>query len=594
MKKNERITERVVMAASCVVGILVLLVLVQLVVSSNIEQYSARAEWKAVPLQAMQYTEQIDRTAPVGVTETYHFEVPASLEHDTHLAFYTVHQYAQVTLDGEVIYKLMPSSELTRVKTVGSNWNMVPIYQEDGGKELLITVIPVYESVRHRAIEVWLGSSLSIYQKKLSWNLPIILLSAISILVGIIFCFLAWNHYVANRKGKELLAIGIFSILLGTWRILDNRFSPFLWPEKPVLLFYVALLCLMLCVLPIMRARREQRNALMVDGFCITVCGIYIVLLLLQLCGVLDLRETLYLTHGIILIGFLLLISSSVKKYRDMRAERRMRDDVTGDWEHLSDYVLLFLLIGTLIDITIFYVRGSSSGLLFTVLAFLCYVICEGVQAILRYVRQEKQLAEQQQQILEGRIVSMMSQIRAHFIFNILNAISGMCKYDPEQADRTVVCFARYLRNNIDILENDEPVPFFTELRQLEDYVALEQIRFGDKIRFETDILAENFLIPPLILQPIVENAIKHGLLPKEGGGTILLRTWEDETANWILVQDDGIGFDSSVPTSSEAVGLKNVRTRLHDWVQGQLFLESTPGTGTIVTINIPKEKEQK
>lgn len=92
------------------------------------------------------------------------------------------------------------------------------------------------------------------------------------------------------------------------------------------------------------------------------------------------------------------------------------------------------------------------------------------------------------------------------------------------------------LRNNIDILEQDVPSPFFTEVGRLEDYVALEQIRFGDKIRFETDIQAENFSIPPLILQPIVENAIRHGLLPKEEGGTILLRTWEDETANWILV----------------------------------------------------------
>lgn len=81
----------------------------------------------------------------------------------------------------------------------------------------------------------------------------------------------------------------------------------------------------------------------------------------------------------------------------------------------------------------------------------------------------------------------MMSQIRSHFVFNILNAISGMCKCDPQKADDTIVCFARYLRNNIDIMEDDKNIPFTTELRQLEDYIMLEQVRFSDKLEFYTD-----------------------------------------------------------------------------------------------------------
>lgn len=83
--------------------------------------------------------------------------------------------------------------------------------------------------------------------------------------------------------------------------------------------------------------------------------------------------------------------------------------------------------------------------------------------------------------------------------------------YNPEMADDTIVRFARYLRNNIDIMENDKNIPFSVDLRQVEDYVSLEQIRFGDKIEFYTDIETDPFMIPPLILQPVVENAIKYG-----------------------------------------------------------------------------------
>lgn len=124
-------------------------------------------------------------------------------------------------------------------------------------------------------------------------------------------------------------------------------------------------------------------------------------------------------------------------------------------------------------------------------------------------------------ELQNSRIVLAMSQIRTHFIFNVLNAISGMCKYDPETADETVVTFARYLRDNIDIMQDDKLIPFSKELQHVKDYVALEQVRFGERIEFVCDIKEKEFNIPPLVLQPIVENAIKHGLTPKKEGGTV-------------------------------------------------------------------------
>ena len=189
-----------------------------------------------------------------------------------------------------------------------------------------------------------------------------------------------------------------------------------------------------------------------------------------------------------------------------------------------------------------------------------------------------------------------MSQIRTHFIFNVLNTISGMCKFDPEQADAAVVSFARYLRGNIDSMAEDKLVSFESELERTENYVALEQIRFGDRIHLQKELGVSGFCLPPLILQPIVENAIRHGLLKKPDGGVITLRTLRADGFVRIEVEDNGVGFDPATlpqakPNGHRYVALDNVRFRLAHMVCGRLDIQSSPGKGTLVTLSIP-EKE--
>ena len=105
---------------------------------------------------------------------------------------------------------------------------------------------------------------------------------------------------------------------------------------------------------------------------------------------------------------------------------------------------------------------------------------------------------------------------------------------------------------------------------------------------FQTDIAIDDFLIPSLVLQPIVENSIKHGLRPKEAGGTVSLRTWAEKENIIIRIQDDGVGFDTKAMSDKSAVGLSNVRFRLKYFMEGKMEIESKLGKGTTVTISIP------
>lgn len=206
-------------------------------------------------------------------------------------------------------------------------------------------------------------------------------------------------------------------------------------------------------------------------------------------------------------------------------------------------------------------------------------------------VEQNQMLARKEKEATDLRISIMMSQIAPHFIYNTLTSIQAMCDSDPKMAEETVGEFATYLRGNLNSLNTTEPVPFERELEHIRCYLAIEQKRFGDRVRVEYDVRETEFLIPALTLQPLVENAIKHGICKKKGGGTVKLVTFKEENGVCIRVEDDGVGFDpAKIPEDGEVhVGFLNVRKRLEEMCNGTLQLQSKVGRGTVVTIFLPK-----
>lgn len=173
-------------------------------------------------------------------------------------------------------------------------------------------------------------------------------------------------------------------------------------------------------------------------------------------------------------------------------------------------------------------------------------------------------------------------------MFGNKDCYGKLCLYDPAEANQTVVHFAKYLRGNINILQDDELIPFRKELEHLEDYIVLEKVRFGERVQFVKELELEEFMIPPLILQPIVENAIKHGVLRTPKGGSIKLTTKRSFNQVDIQIIDDGAGFDLDTPIREGAVGISNVKFRLEYMIKGKMEIESVPGKGTTVTIKMP------
>ena len=192
-------------------------------------------------------------------------------------------------------------------------------------------------------------------------------------------------------------------------------------------------------------------------------------------------------------------------------------------------------------------------------------------------------------ELAESRISTMMSQIRPHFIYNTLGSIEQLCKLDPPKASDLVHNFAKYLRGNFGELDNPKPILMSQEMEHVHHYISIENVRFPD-MTFTFEMNSEDFHIPALTVQPIVENAIKHGLMKLSRGGTIRIVSYETDTDYCISVVDDGVGFDTSVLIDERKhLGLRNIRERLKVMVNGTLEIESTVGVGTKVLVTIPK-----
>lgn len=213
------------------------------------------------------------------------------------------------------------------------------------------------------------------------------------------------------------------------------------------------------------------------------------------------------------------------------------------------------------------------------------------------HMKQAERLREQEKKLMENQTQLMISQIRPHFVFNVLNTIHILCELEPLKAQSAIEHFSMYLRRNLDILSGTETmIPVRNELEHVEHYLQLEKMRYGDDLKVIMDISAYNFWIPSLTIQPIVENAVKHGIQKRPNGGTIYIRTQETEDYYEVYVEDNGRGFNplEEKKDGKQHVGLRNVRERLAALCSGDLNVDSMIGEGTMVRMRLPKGEIQE
>jgi signal transduction histidine kinase len=240
-----------------------------------------------------------------------------------------------------------------------------------------------------------------------------------------------------------------------------------------------------------------------------------------------------------------------------------------------------------------------SAFMAFLFVNTICYFLIAFAVNAADYARlsraRQAEAAALSEQLARAQLDALRAQLRPHFLFNTLNTIAEQLHTDPRGADRMITRLATLLRATFEQPEAHE-VPLARELETLRAYLEIMLVRFGDRLVVEVDPAADTLdaPVPPLLLQPIVENAIRHGVEPAERGGRVEVRAWRD--GGWLVLEvlDDGVGLPAADAAGAAAggggVGLANTRARLRRLYgeRHQLTLAPRPGGGTAVTVALP------
>ena len=200
---------------------------------------------------------------------------------------------------------------------------------------------------------------------------------------------------------------------------------------------------------------------------------------------------------------------------------------------------------------------------------------------------QIEQYVAQQREIAHQRASIMVLQMRPHFIYNAMMSIYYLCALNPKLAQQVTMDFTVYLRKNFTALVSATPVPFSEELEHTRAYLAVEQVQYEDRLLVAYDTPHQAFSVPPLTLQPIVENAVKHGMDPESAPLCITIRTRKTDAGSEIVVEDNGRGFalDDAADDRNPHIALNNIRERLEMMCDGKLTIHPRKGGGTVVTV---------
>ncbi len=210
--------------------------------------------------------------------------------------------------------------------------------------------------------------------------------------------------------------------------------------------------------------------------------------------------------------------------------------------------------------------------------------------------RNETKLEEQQRLLMQAKLDVLSSQINPHFLFNTLNSVASLIRSDQEKARHLVFKLSTILRRLL--RKHDNFSPLRDEMAFIDDYLSIEVVRFGDKLKLvkEIDEASLEALVPSMMLQPILENSVKHGLSPKVEGGTIRLRARCADGRLRVTIEDDGVGIAPGAMAGvyDRGIGVSNVRERLHVLFgdEYKMNIDSQPGRGTRVEIEIPELRD--
>ena len=540
--------------------------------------------WMSEDGEAVVLPEKME--VPAGRGMTLSRRLPVIFDAGISICFRSSQQEVRVWLDGQMLYQYRcPMGQLLSHAAPGK-WNFIDIPEGSGRSVLDIEMVSPYKAYSGVFSDIYYGDSLMLYTAVYEWSLPVLMLSVLMLVFGMFLCsvYLLVNRYM---NVSNILWMGMVLILFGIWSLMEAE--PMSWPmgfER----YVTTITCWAFMLIPIpfiFYLQKEWKGAGQRGLSILAVLSILNIVgcNLLQFTGVRDLMEMSYPTHALVIAAVIYGCVWEVRRF--LIAEVSGRRFRFGIAVFFYGSVIMELVLHYCMD---FYYTG-------TVLRGGTLIFAWGltIVTVLEIAEHLSRDAQTQEQLQKSRVKLMMRQMQPHFLYNSLYAIQALCYTEPREAANAIVLFSKYLRANMECLDHDELISSSKELEHIENYIKIQKMCFGDELAFEKHWTAKPFQIPPLTIQPFVENAIRHGIRKRRGRGTVILSSRDEGCDVVVTVEDDGVGYDVSAPLPEDGFhSTDNVRFRLETLVGATVLVESEPGRGTRVTIRIPARRNRE
>ncbi len=512
------------------------------------------------------------------------------LPEGVYINFYLKHIGMKISINGEEPYEM--SNEIYP-ELCGTDWQMwiLPAMSEGDVIEIQLHNPHSYgnkDAYKDFLNSIYLGGETQLKQhyekEEMLYRYFCIFLLVVSIaLIGTATGY----HLLHLPNSATLLKMGLVSLLMGAYMYFDTK-GIVLQSNQIVFNTYMRQIAMMLAawmfvsvIMELVEGKRRKiaQIAVYALAFADLVCMVQ------SFTGAIRIYDAgIYwaVVQGIV---SLIMIFLCVRELKEREKHERIM--------LISAVVLSIVLIAELVNACMsWWASGRCVKFVFGV--FFLFLLLWAVKQMAVNYQASIRAKELEKELKENQMSLAISQIQPHFIYNSLNTIYHLCEKDVGMAQQAISDFSDYLRRSLNAVDRTTLIPIEEELQHVKTYLNLEQLRFGKRLNVQYHIEQGAFMLPALSVQPLVENAVKHGICHKEEGeGTLILTVTERSDYYEILVSDDGVGFVPGVETGENVhVGIRNVRQRLDIMCHATLEIQSEPGKGTTATIHIPKEKD--
>ncbi len=507
-------------------------------------------------------------------------KLPHKLNTGDALCFRTVHQEAHVYQRNELKYQYTKDFSDRWGKSAVSTWHTLTLnpFNNDPIRIELYSPFPGLFEYKNLVL---IGNGAKFLEYITIQTSPPIFISIISIIIGSV-CLLMLTF---KRNAKPFYRLLLFSLLLivtGIWSLGESRriFFDLIPPHIDRFIYLLAfyLMPALLFFLVSTFYRGMNRNIFIVLSFaCLLLTCIVAVL---QVFEIRDLILNVFINLSLIVIGVLILLvlkihSFFIKKNKSSKKTQfalsllcifvvfEIYNFLNGKFGNFYFYIRCILVLGAFYSVVYFITSINKQGL-------------------------KLKLTQRKLALSKSNIVAL--KMRPHLIHNTLLSIQELCYSSPEDAVDAIGAFSKYLRSSFEITTTENLIPFSQELQYIREYINVQKICYGDEIVYIEKVEYSDFKVPPLTLQPFVENAVKHGLRKRQGIGTVTVTTKRTNKIIEICIEDDGVGFEiQNKQVGNRKSSTKHIMYRLKQLLHARINITSTVGIGSKVVVRFSK-----